>query len=91
MSTQISEWLEVIAKVLLLCWLFGFLLLLFWFGVYAVAGDQVLKIHGTWFDLTKHDFDLMNYYGMAFVKVCVFLFFLVPYIAIRLVLRKRNT
>ena len=88
MSTQISEWLEVIAKVLLLCFVLGFLLLLLWFGIYVLAGDWVRSIHGGMFGLTRHELDLIHYCGMGLLKLCVFLFFLFPYIAIRMVLRK---
>jgi hypothetical protein len=44
---------------------------------------------GKWFGLTPHEIDVIHYCGMAFVKMCVLVFFLFPYIAIRLVLRKQ--
>lgn len=56
-----------------------------------VASDLIHNLHGKMFRLTEHELDLIHYCGMAFVKLCVFLFFLFPYIAIRMVLRKRNT
>ena len=34
MSTQITEWLEVVAKILLRCWIFGFVLLFIWLGAF---------------------------------------------------------
>ena len=37
-----------------------------------------------------HEVDLINYCGMAAMKVIAVMFFLLPYIAIRLVLRKRT-
>ena len=85
-----NEFLETLGDVLLRCVLLGFLLLLFWFGFYLLAGDWAHGIHARWFELTKHQFDLMNYYGMAFIKMSVILFFLIPYVAIRLVLRKNR-
>ena len=50
----------------------------------------VYKLHGPLMDLTKHDLDVIHYCCMAFVKLCVFLFFFFPWVAIRLVLRKRS-
>ena len=80
--------LEAVAQVLLRCWIFGFLLLLFWAVVFLVASDVIYSLHGGMFDLSPHDLSVIHYSGMAFVKLCVFLFFLFPWIAIRLVLRK---
>jgi hypothetical protein len=45
-------------------------------------------IAGKLFGLALHEVDVINYCGMAVVKVAVVLFFLFPYIAIRLVLRR---
>jgi len=73
---------------LLRCFVLGYLLLLLWFVVYVLAGD--FGIAGKLFGLTPHEVDKINYCGMAFVKSAVLLFFLLPYIAIRLVLRKRT-
>jgi len=39
------------------------------------------EIHSYWFKLSEHEFAVINYAGLMFAKVCVVLFFLVPYIA----------
>ena len=44
---------------------------------------------GKLFGLTPHEVDVIQYCGIAAVKCVVLLFFLFPYVAIRLVLRKR--
>jgi len=88
MSTQITEWLDAVAKILLRCWVFGFLLLLFWFGAVTLAGDFVYGVHGSMFDLSRHELDLIHYCGMGLTKLVVGLFFFIPWVAIRLVLRK---
>jgi hypothetical protein len=41
------------------------------------------------FDLTTHEINLINFFALAFIKSCVLIFFLIPYVAIRLVLRKK--
>jgi hypothetical protein len=87
LSRQSAELLDAISKVLLRCTIFGFLLVLVWFAAYLLAGEMIRR-QGAWFDLTAHELDVIHYCGMAFVKSCVLLFFLFPYIAIRLVLRK---
>lgn len=88
MSDQITEWLDAIAKILLRCWIFGFLLLTLWAGFFVFAGGVVYDLHGSMFRLSPHELSLIHYCGMAFVKLCVILFFFFPWAAIRLVLRK---
>ncbi|MHB0961085.1 MAG: DUF6868 family protein [Pirellulaceae bacterium] len=89
-TTEINELLDIVAKVLLRCFVFGFLFLLLWFVAYLSAGDLICR-QGAWFDLTPHEIKVIHYCGMGLVKGCVLLFFLFPYIAIRLVLRNRST
>ena len=82
--------LEAIAAILLRCFLLCMAVLLLWFGFILLGADFAYGIHSQWFELSRHDFDLMNYYGMALIKGCGFMFFLFPYISIRLVLRKKE-
>jgi len=46
------------------------------------------EIHSEWFDLSKHELAVIHYSGLMFAKVCVFLFFLIPYIACKLCTKK---
>ena len=87
--SKTNELFDAIAKVLLRCFVLGFLLLLLWAACYMFLSGPIYA-QGQWFGLSPHEVDVIHYCGMAFVKMCVLLFFLFPYIAIRLVL-KRNT
>ena len=69
--------------VLLRCTLYGFALLFVWFGAFMLLGDRILAIHQSMFDVTRHEFDVMNYCGLGLVKMFVVMVFLVPYLAIR--------
>ncbi len=88
MSKETTELLEVVAKILLRCWIFGFLLLLFWFGAVMLAGDFVYAVHGSMFDLTRPQLNVIHYCGMGLTKLVVGLFFFVPWLSIKLVLRR---
>jgi hypothetical protein len=88
MSTQITEWLEAVAKVLLRCWLFGFLLLLIWFGLFMLAPNVIFGLHGGMFGLSPHELNIIHYSGMAFLKLMVICFFFFPWAAVKLVLMK---
>ncbi len=85
---DITDVLEVVAKILLRCWIFGFVLLLIWFG--AFMSGAVHNLHGSMFGLSPHDLGIIHYSGMAFLKLVVICFFFFPWLAIRLVLRKRT-
>lgn len=86
-NQQIHEILDSVAKVLWNCFLFGFLLLLLWFVLFALAPGVIRDVHGPLFDLSSHEISVIHYCGMGFVKLCVLLLFLFPYLSIRLVLR----
>jgi hypothetical protein len=88
MTTQLSESLEVVAKILLRCWMCGFLLLLIWFGFFMVVPNVIYGLHGSMFGLSPHELNIIHYSGMAFVKIVVICFFFFPWLAIRLVLRQ---
>ena len=89
-ATQTDDLLEAIAKILLRCWIVGFIMLLFWWGAVMLAVDLVLGVHGDMFDLTQSQLIVIHYCGMGLTKLAVGLFFFIPWISIRMVLRKRK-
>jgi hypothetical protein len=89
-SQNVNELFDTFAKILLRCFVLGYCFLLLWFVMSVFSGDVIYGIGSKLFDLTLHEVDVMNYCGMAAVKSAVALFFLFPYIAIRLVSRNRT-
>jgi len=90
-SKQTNEGLEVAARILLRCWILGFILLLFWWGAITLAGDLVLGVHGEMFDLTRSQLTVIHYCGMGLTKLAVGLFFFIPWVSIRMVLKKAKS
>ena len=82
--------LENLAGIFIRCFFMIYALLLIWFVFYWVGGDWGYNLTSLWFQVSKHEYDLVCYYGIAFMKICVLTFFLFPYIAIKLVLRKNK-
>jgi len=80
-----------IEGVLLRCFLYGIALLLFWFVIILIAGGLAYSVHSSIFDITRREFDLMNYYGMALFKMFVFMVFLIPYLAIRFTAKSQKS
>ena len=90
MTDSTRDFFDTLAKVLIRCWLLGTLLLLFSFVVFMLTGDIIDDIHGRWFGVTPHELDLIIYGGMGLHKLCVNVFFLFPWLAIRWVLWKEK-
>jgi hypothetical protein len=85
---ELKHLLDRLAGILIRCFFLSYALLILWFFLYVLLGDLGYGTHAQWFELSRHDYALVNYYGMAFVKICAIIFFLFPYCAIKLVLRK---
>jgi hypothetical protein len=85
---RITDFFDTLAKVLLRCGVFGYLLLLLSAGVILIAGDPIYRLNSSLFGLSKHELELIIYECIVLMKVIVLLFFLIPWLAIRMVLRK---
>ena len=71
--------------MLLRCGVFGYLLLLLSVGIILLTGDPIYRLNGSLFGLSKHEPELIIYECIVLMKVIVLLFFLIPWLAIRLV------
>ena len=80
--------LDYLAEILIRCFWYSVILLTISVLIFLVAGDVAYEMHSMMYDITKHEFVLMYYYAVAFMKILMILFFLIPYIAIRVVLKK---
>ena len=76
---------NIICEFLAWCSIINVGLLIFWLLWFTLAHDFVYRIHGKWLKLSVERFDAIHYAGMTFFKICIFLFNVVPYIALRLV------
>jgi hypothetical protein len=71
--------------------LFNYGILILWFIVYMAAPDWLFTMNSRWFPISRHEFDLVNYCGIGFLKVLSIAFFLSPYLAIKVWLRRKRT
>lgn len=77
---------ELIRDVLGWCTLINLGVLLWWFFFFTVAHNWTYRLHTKWFKLSVEQFDAVHYAGMAYFKLTVFAFNLVPYLALRIVM-----
>ncbi len=77
--------IEIIRDALAWCSVINMGLLLFWFLFFVLAQGFVYKIHGKWFKMPEERFNAIHYTGMLIFKMGIFLFNVVPYLALRIV------
>lgn len=77
--------IELLRNILGWCAVMNLGLLLWWALFFMFAHDVVYRLHGKWFKLSAERFDAIHYTGMAFFKITIFVFNIVPYIALRIV------
>ena len=77
--------LETIREMLGWCTVINMGLLLWWFLMIAVARDWIYRFHTRWFPVTVDQFNAIHYGGIAILKIAIFFFNLVPYIALHIV------
>lgn len=57
-----------------------------WFLLFIYANEWIFELHRRWFQLSRQTFDAIHYAGMAWYKAATWIFFIMPYLALRLVM-----
>jgi len=76
---------QMVRNAFLWCFIINLGLLLWWFLLFSLARDWVYRVHGRWFNISEERFDSIHYMGMAMFKIAIFMFNLVPYLALLIV------
>ena len=94
MSQQLSKEavkiFNAIAEILLRCFIITVLALLFVWLLVFFAGDFFYQIQTIFVDISRREFDLFLLYSLTFMKVLNVVFFLFPFVAIKLFLRGQH-
>ncbi|MEW6670588.1 MAG: DUF6868 family protein [Thermodesulfobacteriota bacterium] len=77
--------LVTIRSMLAWCTVINMGLLIGWFLLFFFAHDWIYRIHSKWYHIPQDRFDAIHYAGIAFFKILVLAFNLVPYLALRIV------
>jgi len=67
------------------CALINMVLLLFWMLWLLLGHDFVYRVHGKLLNISVEQFDAIHYTGMLYFKMGIFLFNIVPYLALRII------
>ena len=82
--------LQTLATILIRSFLIGLAFLPLWSVLYLIAPGWMFETNAKWFNIGRRDFDLINYFGMGFVKISILLFSFFPYLAIKSMLRRKE-
>ena len=86
-SGDYRNFFEYLGKILIRSFLMGLVLLIIWQLGLSLAPDYMYTAQSQWFCFSQDSFRMVNYCGMGILKLVLILFFLFPYLSIRLVLR----
>ncbi len=89
-QADFQKYMDAVAGMLIRCFLGGMALLVVWFAAYVAAGDWIYQMHSRWFQIPRQTFDAIHYTGMAVTKIAIILFFLLPWIAMKLMSGKKT-
>ena len=76
---------EIIREFLGWCSVINGGVLLWWWLWFRLAHDFIYRIHRQWFNLSMERVDAIHYSLMGSFKLCIILFNIVPYVALRIV------
>lgn len=76
---------ELLMRVLAWVSVINYTVLIIWFLSLIVARNFVYKLHSRWFDISEAQFNAIHYGLMGAYKLLVMVFFLTPYIVLRIV------
>ena len=74
--------IEMLTKFFMWCTIINAGLLVFSFLIVAFAGDFVYKIHSKWFPMPRETFNVILYSFMGAYKLIVYVFNMVPWVAL---------
>jgi len=73
--------MEMFEKITIRCFFLGMAFVFIWFLLCVATGNAMYELHADWFGMSTHEVKIIHYCGLMFTKICVFVFFLIPYIA----------
>lgn len=78
--------IEILRDLLAWCTLTNIILYLWWVLTFIYAHDWMFRFHSRWFNLTQDRFDSIHYAGIAFYKILIIFFNLIPYVVLRVLI-----
>ena len=67
------------------CTILNGVLLTVSFLICTMGADWAYRMHSKWYRISEESFDSIHYAGIAFFKITIFVFNIIPYFALRIV------
>ena len=77
--------IQTLTAFFMWCTILNFALLVFSSLICVCAGDWVYRIHSKWFSISRETFNVAIYSFIGLYKILVFVFNLIPYVALLIV------
>ena len=77
--------IQMLTNFFMWCTILNMGLLLLSFLILAFAGDFVYKMHSRWFPMPRETFNVVLYSFIGIYKIMVFVFNIIPWIALMIV------
>ncbi|MDD5458956.1 MAG: hypothetical protein PHF37_06160 [Phycisphaerae bacterium] len=77
--------IDVVREMLLWCSIINIGLLLWSFVFFLLGRSWIYRVHSKWYKVSEEKFDAIWYSVLAFYKIGILLFNVVPYIALLIV------
>ena len=74
--------IQILTSFFMWCTIINMSLLILSFLILAFAGDVAYKIHSKWFPMPRETFNVVLYSFIGMYKILVFVFNLVPWLAL---------
>jgi hypothetical protein len=74
--------IATLQSVLLWCTLINYAFLVFWALLLILPRGWLYRISGRLYRISPEQFDTLNFAGIVFYKIMIFMFNLVPYLAL---------
>ena len=77
--------IEAVKEFLVWCLVLNYSLLIVWFLLFWCWHDGYYRLHSRWFPISLDQFNLVHYALMGIYKILIFIFNLMPLLAICLI------
>jgi hypothetical protein len=77
--------IQMLQAFFMWCSIINFGLLFICFVIITQAREWAYKMHSRWFNISKESFDLALYCFLGFYKLLVFVFCIIPWIALSII------
>ena len=74
---------ELVRDVLAWCAVVNYVVLIIWWLMFTQAYEWMYGLHSRWFKIERERYDSIHMVSLAFYKICIFMFNLVPYLVLR--------